>query len=126
MKPKNILCCINDYPLFSYRPLENKPNVILEQNIVNFLTGKKTGPWISKETTYESNVLFHYYEVSVEKACKMLSKGKKGKNGNIETFCLSFLNFFFEENFDNLINFLRSTNDFTEEELTELKNSLEE
>ena len=37
MKTKNILCCINDCPLFSYNSLNQKESVIIEQNIINFL-----------------------------------------------------------------------------------------
>ncbi len=126
MKTKNILCCINDCPLFSYNSLNQKESVIIEQNIINFLTGKTRGPWIKKEITYESNVLFYYYEVNVEKAWKLLYHGKKVKCNEIENFCLKFLNLFYEKKTDELIEFLKTTNNFTEEELQELKNSLEE
>ena len=78
MKNENVLCCINDCPLFSYNPISQKEDVIRSQIIINFVTEKSAyKKWISKETTFESNVEFYYYEINVEEAFRYLKENHK-------------------------------------------------
>lgn len=122
MKNQNILCCINDAPLFSYSPILNKNFSKLDQIIINYVTEKTNCKrWIKKEKAKEGNVEFFYYEINLEKAYKYALKKKKYKYNSVENFCLSFLNYFLEDTPNNLLYFLKSTNSFTKEELEEIK-----
>ncbi len=121
MKNKHFLCCINDCPLFCYHPIVTDDPIIVEQVIVNFVTGKTINDkWITRETTFESNVEFFYYEVNVEKAFQLMRKKKKSTS-SIENFCFTFLNYFLQDSAEPLIEFLRSTNSFTNKELNEFR-----
>jgi len=60
-------------------------------------------------------------EINIEKAYTHLTKGRKYRYNTIENFCLSFLNFFLEETPDKLIEFLKTTDSFTEEELDDIR-----
>ena len=118
MKNENVLCCINDCPLFSYHPISQKENVIRSQIIINFVTENFAyKKWISKETVYDSNIEFYYYEINVEEAFRHLKKNNKISGNSIERFCLTFLNCFLQDNPKPLINFLRKTGTYSEEEL---------
>lgn len=122
MTNRNILCCINENPLFSYSPISNETYPNLEQIIINYVTKEPTSKrWLKKEQTVDENVEFLYYEINIEKAYAHLSKVKKLKNNTMENFCLSFLNLFLENTPDKLIHFLKETNSFTEKELEEIK-----
>ncbi len=121
MKNKNVLCCINDYPLFSYNPISNVEDKILQQVIINFITGKNhRKKWLTKETTYESNIEFIYFEVNVEKAFEIIRKKQKIK-GTVENFCLKFLNYFLQDSPEPLIEFLKSTETFNEKDLNDIR-----
>ena len=118
MKNENVLCCINDCPLFSYNPISQKENTIRSQIIINFVTEKSTyKKWISKETVFESNVEFYYYEINVEEAFHYLRENKKISGNSIERFCLTFLNYFLQDSPKPLINFLRKTGNYSDKEL---------
>lgn len=122
MKNTNILCCINDNPIFSYNPIITTENLDLDQIIINFLTGSNTSKrWIKKETTEEKNVKFNYYEINLTKAMEVTQKEKKYKNNSIENFCLSFSNLFLEKTPNKLISFLKKTQFFSEKELQEIE-----
>lgn len=115
---ENILCCINDCPLFSYHSLGEEKDFIKKQNIINFVTQHPSSRhWITKETTFEGNVEIYYYEINVEKAFQYLKAQKKISGKSIERFCLTFLNFFLQETSSPLIEFLRRTKTYTESEL---------
>ena len=118
MKNENVLCCINDCPLFSYNPISQKEDVIRSQIIINFVTEKSAyKKWISKETTFESNVEFYYYEINVEEAFRYLKENHKISGNSIERFCLTFLNYFLQDSPKPLINFLRKTGNYSDKEL---------
>ena len=118
MKNENVLCCINDCPLFSYNPISQKENVIRIQIIINFVTEKSAyKKWISKETVFESNVEFYYYEINVEEAFRYLKENHKISGNSIERFCLTFLNYFLQDSPKPLINFLRKTGNYSDKEL---------
>jgi len=122
MTNRNILCCINENPLFSYSPISNESFPNLEQVIINYITRcPSSKKWLKKEKTIDENVEFLYYEINIEKAYTHLTKGRKYRYNTIENFCLSFLNFFLEETPDKLIEFLKTTDSFTEEELDDIR-----
>jgi len=62
MKNQNILCCINDAPLFSYSPILNKNFSKLDQIIINYVTEKTNCKrWIKKEKAKLENKLKRKY-----------------------------------------------------------------
>ena len=128
LKNKNVLCCINENPLFSYRSLENENNTMFVQTIINFVTENsknKNERWLKKESAYESNVAFIYYEVNVQKALLFLKNHPKKKWTEIEKFCFTLLNYILEETPENLMTFLANTKTLKEKELEKLKKTFQ-
>ncbi len=122
MKNKNILCCINENPLFSYRSLENENNTMFVQTIINFVTENsknKNEKWLKKESAYESDVAFIYYEVNVKEALLFLKKHPKKKWNEIEKFCFTFLSYVLEDKNENII----ITKNWNENDLEKIKKS---
>lgn len=115
---KNVLCCVNDNPIFLYKTLVQENN---EQIILNFLTTGNPKKWIKKEKTNLEEIEFVYYEINIEKAFHKILTQKRYRKHSIESFSLSFLNYFLEETPEKLINFLNQMSPLTEEEIKDLK-----
>jgi len=122
MKNQNILCCLNENPIFSYSPLTNQGNECFEQIIINYITKGFSGKrWFKKENSLVDNVEFIYYEINLEQALKKIESGKKYKYNTMEQFCLSFLNYFLEDTPEKLLKFLKIKANFNEEDLKEIE-----
>ena len=90
MLSKNILCCVNDNPIFYYTPLNIEKDII-EQVIINYVLESKNKRWLKKETVLDNNVLFSYYEINVEQAYEKITKNQNCKKNSAEEFCMSFI-----------------------------------
>ncbi len=122
MKNQNILCCIDENPIFMYSPILKEENKTLEQVIINYITKDFRGKRIirmEKETS--SNVEFIYYEINLEKAILKLMQRKKKRFSSIERFCLSFLNYFLEDTPKKLLEFLKRNQIFDDSELKNIE-----
>jgi len=75
MKNQNILCCLNENPIFVYHSIYTDQNELLEQIIINYITKNYQGKrWLRKESCFVDNVKFVYYEIQLETApTKLLS-----------------------------------------------------
>jgi len=122
MKNQNILCCLNENPIFVYHSIYTDQNELLEQIIINYITKNYQGKrWLRKESCFVDNVKFVYYEIQLETALKRVKKKSRYQYDSIERFCLSFLNFFLEKTPTKLLSFLRKIAAFTESELEEIE-----
>jgi len=122
MKNQNILCCLNENPIFVYSPISSSKNDIFQQIIINYVTKNIVGKrMFKKERTFVDNVEFFYYEINLEYAFRKINVRKKFKANSIEKFCLSFLNYFLEDNPSKLLNFLKDTANFSDEDLKEIE-----
>ena len=121
MREKNILCCINDFPLFTYQPLSQKKEKNREQNILNFVIDPPSKKWIKKEIIDEKQIKLIYYEINMRTAILKLKKPTQSKKTEIESFCLSLLEYIIKENQEKLLTFLKNTNSLKEEELETFK-----
>lgn len=120
MLSKNILCCVNDNPIFYYTPLNIEKDII-EQVIINYVLESKNKRWLKKETVLDNNVLFSYYEINVEQAYEKITKNQNCKKNSAEEFCMSFIKYLTEDTPKKLIKFLRAMSSFTEKDLYEIE-----
>ena len=109
MKNQNILCCINDNPIFSYNPIAVEGNETMQQIILNYVTNNYVGKrWIHKEKTLVDSVEFFYYEINLEFAFQKIKKKARYQKNSLEHFCLFFLSYFLDENSDHLNDFFET------------------
>jgi len=96
MQNKNLLCCLNDVPLFFYSPIIERQDY-LEQTIINYVTEKpKNDTWFQTERRFIDGVEFFYYEINIINAKKLITARKKSKYNTMEYNCLELLKFFLE------------------------------
>lgn len=122
MQNQNILCCLNENPIFSYQPIGIVNGANFQQIIINYITDNFHGKrmfW--KEKSHVDNVEFVYYEINLEHALRKVKTRKKYSYNSIEEFCLSFLNYFLEDSPKKLLDFLKSTANFNDDDLKEIE-----
>ena len=122
MKNQNILCCLDENPIFVYKPIFSSTDDVFQQIIINYVTKNIVGKrMFKKERTFIDNVEFFYYEINLEYAFRKINVRKKFKANSIEKFCFSFLNYFLEDSPSKLLKFLKETANFSDDDLKEIE-----
>ncbi len=89
MPNANILCCLDESPIFSYNPLEGPNNVYVIMNYVSH----KNKKWILKEKYLTVDVTIFYFEIQMDLALEKMNPKNKPPKSKLERFCLNLLGY---------------------------------